>query len=419
MALNFLNRCIWRATSNGTGSFVVDSAVTGYLVPNDCANPDVVDGGSYLYFAESDDKTEWEIAFDTFDAGTNTLPRTNILDSSNGGSVVNFTAAPKVYMGVPLANAVHLGVDALGDTLPFPAVVQGGNASPSATGSNVEGAAVYITGGIGQRTLEVVDYTLLAGKVVTVEINGSDVGYTEGVDWDAETSNDVTAANIAAAIGSIASTDGAVILFTPASDARVFLVYTDDDGTGIKSANESFANGGAITIRTNDGGDGVDGEPGNGGALLIESGNGGDVKGVADNFGGTGGSLFLNSGDGGDSSDTNGGTGGFLQFSAGNGGEGAEDGGDGGSFSFGAGLGNDGAAGDGGNGGSFTLSAGSGGSGATSGGDGGDITIAPGAAGGGGSNRQGYLILLNVPAGDPTFSGAVYVDGSGFLKLSP
>lgn len=113
MALAFLNRCIWRATSGGTGDFVVASAISGYKVPEDCANPAVVDGATYRYFAESDDKTQWEIGYGVYTTANDTLTRATVLDSSTG-SKVNFSAAPKVHMGGPLAQEMHW--DVLGDT---------------------------------------------------------------------------------------------------------------------------------------------------------------------------------------------------------------------------------------------------------------------------------------------------------------
>lgn len=102
MALSFVNRCIWRATSSGSGDFVVASAITGYVVPQSTQNPSVTSGDDYTYFAQSDDLTQWEVGVGAYDVGTDTLARTTILDSSTGGSIVTFSAAPSVYMGGPL-----------------------------------------------------------------------------------------------------------------------------------------------------------------------------------------------------------------------------------------------------------------------------------------------------------------------------
>lgn len=107
MALKFLNRCGFRATSSGNGSFVVASALTGMQVPEDAASPAVVDGATYRYFAESDDKTQWEIGTGVYTTSDDTLTRAAITDNSSGGtSALSFSAAPQVFMGGPLANEI-------------------------------------------------------------------------------------------------------------------------------------------------------------------------------------------------------------------------------------------------------------------------------------------------------------------------
>jgi hypothetical protein len=104
MALAFLNRCGFRATSTGTGSFVVASALTGMQVPEDAAGPAVVNAATYNYFAESDDKTQWEYGKGVYTTADDTLTRATVLDNSSGGTTaLSFSAAPKVFMGGPLA----------------------------------------------------------------------------------------------------------------------------------------------------------------------------------------------------------------------------------------------------------------------------------------------------------------------------
>jgi hypothetical protein len=95
-----LNRCYWTAASAGTGSFVYDATVPKHLSP---ANAEAVDGATYAVIAENDADSEWEISIGVYDSGTGTITRDTIVESSNGGAAVDFTAAPKVRMGVPLA----------------------------------------------------------------------------------------------------------------------------------------------------------------------------------------------------------------------------------------------------------------------------------------------------------------------------
>jgi len=63
----------------------------------------VVTATRYYYFAESDDQQSWEDGEGVYTAGGTTLTRETIYDSSNAGAVVNFTFAPRVAMGCPLA----------------------------------------------------------------------------------------------------------------------------------------------------------------------------------------------------------------------------------------------------------------------------------------------------------------------------
>lgn len=83
-------------------------------------------------------------------------------------------------------------------------------------------------------TITVVDYTALAGKTITV---GTTV-LTEGVDFTAETSNDVTATNIAAAVDALA-------LVSAAAVGAVVTVTAATAGTA----------GNAIALATNGGAD--------------------------------------------------------------------------------------------------------------------------------------------------------------------
>jgi hypothetical protein len=110
MANSFLNRCVWTATSGGSGTFTVSAAVTGHETPTGCSNPSVVSGGTYHYMAQNSSKTEWEIGSGVWTTGSSTLTRATIYDSSNAGAAVNFTLAPTVYMGCPLGNDMTTAV---------------------------------------------------------------------------------------------------------------------------------------------------------------------------------------------------------------------------------------------------------------------------------------------------------------------
>lgn len=154
---------------------------------------------------------------------------------SPGGDEADLKAA--------LRPLVDLGVDAASDVAPTPAVVRGGNAYAGATGDNVSGAPLYLCGGIGQRFFTVVDWTQVSGAEVEVRSNGADelADVTEGDTWTAETSNAVTASNIADAINAatagLAEAVGDLVYITPPATARTLLATTDSDPSGMTATN--------------------------------------------------------------------------------------------------------------------------------------------------------------------------------------
>jgi hypothetical protein len=105
-----LDRCQFNPTANGTADFVVSAALTGYQTP---ASAGAVNGKTYYYGAESLDKTQWELGLGTYSTGTTTLARTTILYSSSGGSKVNFTFVPNVFvtfLAENIANTSDIGL---------------------------------------------------------------------------------------------------------------------------------------------------------------------------------------------------------------------------------------------------------------------------------------------------------------------
>jgi hypothetical protein len=95
-ATGFLDACGFLATSSGTGSFVVNSALTGYQTP---ASAGAVNATVYSYRAESTDKTQWEEGFGAYTVSGTTLARTTITANYSGGtSAISFSAAPNVFI---------------------------------------------------------------------------------------------------------------------------------------------------------------------------------------------------------------------------------------------------------------------------------------------------------------------------------
>lgn len=102
----FLNRCIWTATSSGTGPFVVNNATQNGYIPANCLEPPVIDGATYHYFAQTA-IGEHEEGDGVYTVSSATLTRATVRNSSNGGSLVNFSLTPTVFMGGPSSNDIR------------------------------------------------------------------------------------------------------------------------------------------------------------------------------------------------------------------------------------------------------------------------------------------------------------------------
>jgi hypothetical protein len=106
MAVKFLNRCAWFASTAGVLDFTLDTAFPGFYAPAGCANPAITDNGRYNYFAVSLDGTEHEEGEGIWTAGDSKLAREVVRNSSSGTGGCSFTAPPVVYMGGPSATSV-------------------------------------------------------------------------------------------------------------------------------------------------------------------------------------------------------------------------------------------------------------------------------------------------------------------------
>jgi hypothetical protein len=89
----YFDAVIFRATTGGTGDFVVSAAITGYRTPAAASVPNASTGS---YRAESDDLTEWEEGTYSYTSGTTTVVRTVTSNSLGTTAKINFTVAPKV-----------------------------------------------------------------------------------------------------------------------------------------------------------------------------------------------------------------------------------------------------------------------------------------------------------------------------------
>lgn len=106
MALVIKDRVKVLATTTGTGTFTLGSAVTGFQ------DFSVIGDGNTTYYTISAQATpDWEVGIGTYTASGTLLSRDTILESSNGGAAVDFPAGTKdVFVTYPAERATYLDV---------------------------------------------------------------------------------------------------------------------------------------------------------------------------------------------------------------------------------------------------------------------------------------------------------------------
>ena len=107
MALIVKDRVQETSTTTGTGTLTLAGAVTGFQ------SFSVIGDANTTYYAIVMDSS-FEIGIGTYTLSGTTLSRTTVLESSNAGSLVNFSAGTKnVFVTYPAEKAVYQ--DANGD----------------------------------------------------------------------------------------------------------------------------------------------------------------------------------------------------------------------------------------------------------------------------------------------------------------
>jgi hypothetical protein len=103
MALVVKDRVKVTSTTTGTGTFTLGSAAPGF---QDFSV--IGDGNTTYYTIVKVGADEWEVGLGTYTASGTTLTRNTILESSNSGSAVDFTAGLKeVFVTYPAEKAVY------------------------------------------------------------------------------------------------------------------------------------------------------------------------------------------------------------------------------------------------------------------------------------------------------------------------
>lgn len=101
MALVLKDRVKETTTTTGTGTVTLAGAATGFQ-----SFSAIGDGSATYYTIALQNGSEWEVGIGTYTASGTTLSRTTVLESSNSGSLVNFSAGTKdVFVTYPAERA--------------------------------------------------------------------------------------------------------------------------------------------------------------------------------------------------------------------------------------------------------------------------------------------------------------------------
>ena len=105
MALVVKDRVRETTTTTGTGTITLGGAATGFQSFSVIGNANTT-----FYTIQLANTNEWEVGVGTYTSSGTTLSRDTILESSNGGSAVNFSAGTKdVFVTYPAEKAIYLG----------------------------------------------------------------------------------------------------------------------------------------------------------------------------------------------------------------------------------------------------------------------------------------------------------------------
>jgi hypothetical protein len=154
MALVVKDRVQETSTTTGTGTITLAGAVSGFQSFSAIGN------GNTTYYAIVGG-TEWEVGLGTYTSSGTTLSRTTILESSNGGTAVNFSAGTKnVFVTYPAEEAVYQDETNTAYAPQFAA----------SNGLNVNNGTIgtSYTFPTGYNSVEAGDVTLSGGVTVTV-----------------------------------------------------------------------------------------------------------------------------------------------------------------------------------------------------------------------------------------------------------
>lgn len=103
MALVLADRVKETSTTTGTGTITLAGAAVGFQ-----SFAVIGDSNTTYYSIQNQGTSEWEVGIGTYTSSGTTLSRDTVLSSSNGGSLVTFSAGTKdVFVTYPSERSVY------------------------------------------------------------------------------------------------------------------------------------------------------------------------------------------------------------------------------------------------------------------------------------------------------------------------